>query len=103
MAKRPKLRTARKFCTSNVGADEETKTLWIIGAGGSRHPGFPLSFNFFKKSIGLCTAQMKEFTDEKDIGYAFFEDHFAKRMELIPSCDEIKNFKSDAELALQRR
>ena len=101
MAKPPKIKTVRTFCTSNVGADEDTKTLWILGAGGSRHLGFPLSFDFFQKSIGLCTAQMKEFADENDLGYKFFQDHFSKRKEPVPTCNEIKTFKSDPELALR--
>lgn len=101
MAKRQKIKTVRTFCTSNVGADEDTKTLWILGAGGSRHLGFPLSFDFFKKSIGLCTEQMKEFSDEKDLGYICFQDHFSNRREPVPTCNEVKAFKSDAELALR--
>ena len=30
---------------------------------------------------------MKEFADENDLGYKFFQDHFSKRKEPVPTCN----------------
>jgi len=48
--------------SSNVGLREGTKTLWVFGAGASFHMEFPLSRDFFSKSVGICTAKLETFS-----------------------------------------
>ena len=57
MAKPPKIKTVRTFCTSNVGADEDTKTLWILVQGDHVISAFP--FPSISSRSQLDSAQHK--------------------------------------------
>lgn len=101
MAKRNAIKTVRTFCTSNVGANEDTKTLWIFGAGASQHLNdFPMSFNFFDKSIALCTSKMKTFSRKNDPKYMGLCLGKTSNSPQVPSINQIRSFKRDSRLAL---
>jgi hypothetical protein len=100
MAKKAQIQEVRTFHSSNVGANEDTKTLWLFGAGASRHLGFPLSFDLFSKSVGICTAKLKMFLGPDDVGYHFFRDHFQGAGKPVPTHDQLVKFKDDPLLAL---
>lgn len=99
--KNPEIRTVKSIHTSNVGANEDTKTLWVFGAGASRHLNFPLSFDLFSQSVSLCTNKMKSWADEKDTGYQFFRADYKYPTKPVPTADQIAKFKDDARLALE--
>src|SRR3954452_6984423 len=101
MAKKPKIRTVKTVHTSNVGANEDTKTLWVFGAGASRHLGFPLSFDLFSKSVGICTAKLKTFSGTGDVGYGLFSAHYSNAGKPVPTPEDIAKFKDDPRLALE--
>lgn len=101
MARKKAIRNVRTFCNSNVGANEDTKTLWIFGAGASRHMNeFPMSFDFFEKSIALCTSKMKTFSGKTDPRYLGLCLAKADNKSAVPSISKIRKFKKDSCLAL---
>lgn len=100
MVLKVKIRNVRTIHTSNVGANEDTKTLWVFGAGASRHIGFPLSFDLFSKSVGICAAKLKVFSGPRDLGYHLFRERFHGAGTSVPTHDDIVKFKDDPRLAL---
>jgi hypothetical protein len=87
--------------SSNVGANEDVRTLWIFGAGASRHLGFPLSSDFFSASIMLTTAYMRRWRTRRDIGFLEFASHFSDPSRPAPSITELKRFRKQPIVAMR--
>ncbi len=72
------------------------KTLWIFGAGASAHLGFPLSWGFFRSTVGLVTSYFKEPNDlSLDIGRSFRPDDFKKQDGSAITNEDVRAIKTD--------
>lgn len=81
-------------------ADPGKKTLWIFGAGGSAHLGFPLSRGFLRSTLSLVTSFFKDPDDlSLEFGRMFRPQDFTKPDGSPISNDDVRAIKTDPSTA----
>lgn len=79
-----------------MGGGDNTKTLWIFGAGASAHLGFPLSWGFLRSTISLVTSFFKDPDDlSLDFGRMYRPEEFQKNDGSPITNDDVREIKSD--------
>jgi len=79
-----------------MGEGDNTKTLWIFGAGASVHLGFPLSWSFLRSTISLVTSFFKNPNDlSLEIGRMYRPQDFQKKDGSPITIDDVREIKSD--------
>lgn len=79
-----------------MGGGDNTKTLWIFGAGASAHLGFPLSRGFLRPTISLVTSFFKDPNDlSLEFGSMYRPEDFQKADGSAITNDDVREIKSD--------